>query len=121
MVTYYLATPFLLGNKTDYKCGLLTPTRTSSHALAFLFFTSWAQDASYYFNILRGKKQRLKCVTSTDNIYEVPYTYQAFPGGSDSKNPPAMWETWIQHLGWEDHLVQYSCLENPHGQKSLAG
>ena len=20
------------------------------------------------------------------------------------KNPPAMWETWVQHLGWEDPL-----------------
>ena len=27
-----------------------------------------------------------------------------FPGGSDSKNPPAMWETWFQSLGWEDPL-----------------
>ena len=36
------------------------------------------------------------------------------------KNPPAMWETWVQSLGWEDPLdegngnpLQYSCLENP--------
>ena len=35
------------------------------------------------------------------------------------KNPPAMWETWVQSLGWEDPLeghgnpFQYSCLENP--------
>ena len=41
------------------------------------------------------------------------------------KNPPAMWETWIQSLGWEDPLeeavnpLQYSCLANPHGQRSL--
>ena len=28
-----------------------------------------------------------------------------FPGGSDSKkNPPAMQETWVQSLGWEDPL-----------------
>ena len=38
-----------------------------------------------------------------------------------------MWETWVQSLGWEDPLeegmatLQYSCLENPHGQRSLAG
>ena len=44
------------------------------------------------------------------------------------KNPPAIQETWVQSLGWEDPLeagmanpVQYSCLENPHGQRSLAG
>ena len=44
------------------------------------------------------------------------------------KNLPAMQETWIPSLGWEDspggghgNLLQYSCLENPHGQRSLAG
>ena len=35
------------------------------------------------------------------------------------KNPPVMWETWVQSLGWEDSLEKgvathssYSCLEN---------
>ena len=43
------------------------------------------------------------------------------------KNPPAMGETLVQFLGWEVTLekgmatLQYSCLENPHGQRSLAG
>ena len=40
------------------------------------------------------------------------------------KNLPAMWETWVQSLGWEDpwsRALQYSCLENPHGQNRLAG
>ena len=44
------------------------------------------------------------------------------------KNPPATWETWVQSLGWVDSpggghgsLLQYSCLENPHGQRSLVG
>ena len=43
-----------------------------------------------------------------------------FPTGLAVKNPPAMQETEIQSLGWEDHpegghgnLFQYSCLENP--------
>ena len=27
-----------------------------------------------------------------------------FPGGSVVKNPPAMQETWVQSLGWEDPL-----------------
>ena len=39
------------------------------------------------------------------------------------KNSSAMWETWVQSLVWEDALdgnpLQYSCLENPHGQKRL--
>ena len=36
------------------------------------------------------------------------------------KNPPAMQETWVQSLGWEDPLekgmssqLQYSCLKSP--------
>ena len=44
------------------------------------------------------------------------------------KYQPAMQETWLQSLGWERSLggghgnpLQYSCLENPHGQRSLAG
>ena len=44
------------------------------------------------------------------------------------KNLPAIWETQIQSLGQEDspgegngNPLQYSCLEKPHGQKSLVG
>ena len=42
-----------------------------------------------------------------------------FPGGSVMKNLPAMQETWVSSLGWEDPLekgivypLQRSCLEN---------
>ena len=27
-----------------------------------------------------------------------------FPGGSDGKDPPAVWETWVRSLGQEDPL-----------------
>ena len=45
------------------------------------------------------------------------------------KNLPAMWETWVQSLGWEDPLEEgmagyssiLSCLENPHGLRCRAG
>ena len=30
--------------------------------------------------------------------------YMGFPGGSDGKASPAMWETWVRSLGWEDPL-----------------
>ena len=40
----------------------------------------------------------------------------------------AMKEIWVQSLGWENPLegghgnpLQYSCLENPHRQRSLVG
>ena len=57
----------------------------------------------------------------------------AFPGANLTslvaqmlKNVPAMRETWVRSLGWEDLLdkgnpLKYSCLENPHGQRSLVG
>ena len=32
------------------------------------------------------------------------YTLMGFPGGSDGKNLPAVQETWVQSLGWEDPL-----------------
>ena len=42
------------------------------------------------------------------------------------KNPTAVQETWVRSLGWEDspggghgNPLQYSCLENPRGQRSL--
>ena len=42
------------------------------------------------------------------------------------KNLPAIQETWVQSLGWEDPLeegnaLQYYFLEDPHGHRSLAG
>ena len=50
-----------------------------------------------------------------------------FPGGSDHKEPPAMRETWVRSLGWED-LLEKEQLPTPefwpgesHGQRSLAG
>ena len=29
---------------------------------------------------------------------------EGFPDGSAVKNPPTMWENWVQSLGWEDPL-----------------
>ena len=44
------------------------------------------------------------------------------------KNTRMVWETWVQSLGLgrspgggHGNPLQYSCLENPHGQKSLVG
>ena len=41
------------------------------------------------------------------------------------KNFPAMPETWarswVGKIPWCGNPLQYSCLENPHGQRSLTG
>ena len=43
---------------------------------------------------------------------------RAFLVAQKVKNPPAMQETWVQSLGWEDPMekgmvTQYSCVQNP--------
>ena len=40
----------------------------------------------------------------TPNIRDMLYQQMGFPGGSVVKNPPAMQETWVGSLGWEDPL-----------------
>ena len=43
------------------------------------------------------------------------------------KNPPAMWETWVRSLGWEDRLEDGRATHSiffpggSHGQRSLVG
>ena len=43
------------------------------------------------------------------------------------KNPPAIWETWVRSLGWEDPLEEGIATHSSilawriHGQKSLVG
>ena len=42
------------------------------------------------------------------------------------KNPPAIWETWVRSLGWEDPLEEGMASPvflsgESHGQRSLAG
>ena len=43
------------------------------------------------------------------------------------KNPPAMWETWVRSLGWEDPLEKAAATcqifwpAESHGNRSLAG
>ena len=43
--------------------------------------------------------QRLSEVTSAHRN-----AFRGVPGGSAGKNLPAMWETWVRSLGWEDPL-----------------
>ena len=46
------------------------------------------------------------------------YQLVGSPGAQTVKNLPAMWETWVRSLPWEDNLekksnpLQYPCLEN---------
>ena len=67
--------------------------------------------------LIKGSKMHISSV-----IYRASMVAQTV------KNQPATLETWFPSLGWEDPLekrhgnpLQYSCPENPHGQRSLAG
>ena len=63
-----------------------------------------------------------KCKKYHHKFVEAPSYQGASLVAQMVKNPPAMWETWVQSLGWEDPLEEeYSCLENLHGQRSLMG
>ena len=52
----------------------------------------------------------LVCVYLCEGVYSktkaIRCTYNnvstSFPDGSVVKNPPAMWEAWVQSLAWED-------------------
>ena len=63
--------------------------------------------------------------------YPLQYSWASLVAQS-VKNLSAMQETWVQSLDWEDPrekgmatmyymATQYSCLENPQGQRSLVG
>ena len=61
-------------------------------------------------------------------IYKKSSGKEGHPWSAVVKHLPAKQETGIQSLGWEDPLdegmatpLQYSFLENLHGQRSLAG
>ena len=59
--------------------------------------------------------------------YPLQYSWASLVAQT-AKNRRVMRETWIRSLGQEDppggghgNPLQYSCLENPHGQRSLVG
>ena len=59
--------------------------------------------------------------------YPLQYSW-AYLVAQLAENPPAMWETWVLSLGWEDPLeegmVTHSSIlawRIPHGQRSLVG
>ena len=64
-------------------------------------------------------------ICSLNNYLASPRAYLV---AQTVKNPFAMWEIWVHSLGWEDSPggghgdpFQFTCLENPHGQRSMAG
>ena len=52
------------------------------------------------------KKKKLNVLNSPFLSVYVWYHAKVFPGGSVGKNPPAVQETWVPSLGWEDPLEE---------------
>ena len=61
--------------------------RTGFSCIAGRFFTNWA---------IREAQHTL--------IKREPNNHLDFPVAQMVRNPPALWETWVQSLGWEDPL-----------------
>ena len=63
----------------------------------------------------------------SSHVERIGYLFQ-YSWASLVAQTPAMQEIWVWSPGWEDTLeegmanpLQYPCLENPHGQRSLVG
>ena len=95
-----LTWPALSFNKSTGQASWLAPLAKNLHVM---------QDTSVWFP---WRRDRLPTPV-----------FLCFPWGSDgTESMSAVRETWVQPLGWEDpSTLQYSCPENPHGQRSLEG
>ena len=95
--------------------------------------TQWARELKIWDleqSTLCDWKQSKESVKkgSVNNLPEIPGSTCVSLVAQKVKHLHAMWETWVQSLGWEDppprrhgKPLQHSCLENPHGQRSLTG
>ena len=59
----------------------------------------WAWSVTQEIHISLSKSLYWKIKTAMDKII-----FELVPHAERLKNPPAMWETWVQSLGWEDPL-----------------
>ena len=81
--------------------------------------------------LIKNSHQNLKLYSKKDMIEGSKKESPVFPGGSDCKELPAMWETQVRSLAWEDPLEEsmathYSSLawiilwtEEPGGLQSM--
>ena len=87
---------------------------------------SWTFSVSEYSNYLNQYNVLLLFfVCKSSSKFRTSFLHTASLVTQIVKNPPAMQETWVRFLGWEDPLEEarqplwYSRLENLHGQRSL--
>ena len=74
----------------------------------------WAQDWKRSVFILIPKKAMPKNVQTAAQLHSSHML--GFPVAQMVKHLPAIWDIWVQPLGWEEgngNPLQYLCLENP--------
>ena len=64
--------------------------------------TTWWPQAG---GLQTGWSQKVE-VLKISPYYLITNQSEAFSSGWDGKNPPAMWDTWVQSLGWEKPLEE---------------
>ena len=92
---------------------VLTDVLTLTNVNVLTLTNNWCVN-NFFHNILR-------CYGKTNKFFYQPNINLVFKGqvAQTVKNPPEMWETWAQYLGWQypggghGNPLQYSCLENP--------
>ena len=64
----------------------------------------WLMDGALPVSSLCPPSLCPNCLFFFFKFYKDIRHIRGFPGSSAGKNPPTMWETWVQSLGWEDLL-----------------
>ena len=83
----------------------------------------WAQGKHFHFT----KEEKFNTSQSILKVLLPPTRKMSFPGGSDGKHLPAMRETRVWSLGWEDLLEEEMATPpvfmpgESHGRRSLVG
>ena len=102
----------------NYVCQLLVFKVSFTSTVSFQSHKTWGGDVIGRW--VSSQTHRLGEEIKNKHLHLPLVTYSGFPDGSVIKNLPAMWETWVWYLGWEEPLekgagypLQYSCLENP--------
>ena len=100
----------LLYRNTIDTCMLILTTNLTTLFLnliiAFIFNWISASNKGFFFIFLCIRYNFSICADIILNRWDDSMHHKGFPGGSVVKNLPAMQETWVQSLGWEDLLEE---------------
>ena len=79
-------------------------TRSQLWHAGYSIFLEVLESFFFFFNLRYGNSCAHLGSTYDMQIHEAFHILGGFPGGSVGKESPAMQETWVRSLGWEDPL-----------------